>query len=77
MDIEAIVMETALELSVLDKAVGSHLKEDLGLDSLAVTQLIVALEGKLGLEIDMSLLMDVNLQTINDLCGIVRKSMEG
>ena len=76
MDIEAIVTDMVLELSVLDTAEGTYLKEDYGLDSLAVTILIVRLEERLDMEIDMGLLMDVNLQTIPDICEIVRKSME-
>ena len=76
MDIETIVAETALGLSVLDSVEGTCLHEDYGLDSLNVTRLIVQVEEKLDIEIDMGLLMTINLQTIEDICEIVRKSME-
>ena len=75
MDIETIVAEMALGLSVLDSVEGTHLHEDYGLDSLNVTRLIVQLEEKLDMEIDMGLLMTVNLQTIEDICKIVRESV--
>ena len=77
MNIEAAVIETALELSALDATQGNRLREDYGLDSLALTQLIVRLEEKLNIEVDIGLLMDINLQTVEDVCDIVVKSMEG
>lgn len=76
MELQTIVAETALELSMLDYTAGSRLKEDYGLDSLALTQLIVRLEEKLNMEIDIGLLMDINMQTVEDVCEIIQKSLE-
>ena len=77
MDIFEIVKETALELSALDNVEGVNLKEDYGLDSLNVTMLIVKLEEKFNIEINLGLLTGGNIQTIDGVCEIVKKSLEG
>ena len=44
-----------------------NLREDLGLDSLSLTELIVACEDEFGIEIDMDNPMTVNAKTLKDL----------
>ena len=44
-----------------------NLREDLGLDSLSLTELIVACEDEFGIEIDMDNPMTVNATTLKDL----------
>ncbi len=77
MDIFETVKETALELSALDNVEGTNLREDYGLDSLSVTMLIVRLEEKFNIEINLGLLTDGNIRTIDGVCEIVKKSLEG
>ncbi|MBQ2775249.1 MAG: acyl carrier protein [Clostridia bacterium] len=77
MDIFETVRTTALEMSALDSVEGSNLKEDYGLDSLSVTMLIVKLEEKFNIEINLGLLTQGNIQTIDGICDIVKKSLEG
>jgi len=78
MGIEAIVVEAVLSLSLLDQleSLDARLKEDLGLDSLSVVELLVLVEEKLNSEIDMGLLMTEQLQTVNDVIGLAQKSFE-
>jgi len=51
------------------------LKEDLGMDSFALTRLIVVLEERLNIEIDLSLLVYDNLETVSDICKLAERSM--
>ena len=52
-----------------------RLKEDLGMDSLSLTRLIVELEERLNIEIDLRLLTDDNLETVADVRKLVEKSV--
>lgn len=53
------------------------LKDDLGLDSLSMVELIVELEEEFDIEIDESDLDPDDLKTVNHIYEIVRKYTEG
>ena len=77
MNVFAIVTELVLQAAKPDEVSGdTRLKEDLGMDSLAMTRLIVDLEERLDIEIDLSLLTTDNLETVSDVCKLAEKSME-
>jgi len=76
-DISAVVTELASRAAKMDVPVhgGTRLKEDLGLDSFALTSLIVDVEERLDIEIDLSLLSADNLETVDDLRALAENSV--
>ena len=52
------------------------LKEDLGLDSLNMVELMVELEERFSIEIDESDLDPAALQTVGQICALVEKYTE-
>jgi acyl carrier protein len=78
MDIRAAVIAAVSELAKADGPIlgDTNLQKDLMLDSLNLTYLIVTLEEKLDIEIDLSLLSAQNLETVDDICALVQKSVQ-
>lgn len=54
---------------------GIYLKEDFGLDSLGISNLIIKIEEIFDMEIELDLLVEMPFETIDDVCEIVRKSI--
>ena len=77
--LENKVNEVLLKLSFLDEIhEGQRLKEDLGLDSLSLTELIVALEEAFSVELSMDDVDPANFNTVADVYTIMGKyAMEG
>ena len=66
-------------MSFLEKVPSPHmkLKEDLGLDSLKLVELIVSMEEAFQIEIDESDLDPASLQTVSQIYALAGKYMEG
>ena len=77
MDIFSIVKTVILEATETDVMILGHtyLQNELMLDSLKLTYLIVALEEEMDVEVDLSLLVYQSLETVDDLCNLIQKSI--
>jgi acyl carrier protein len=78
MDVKAIVYAEILKLSPVSEITHDELRlyEDLGLDSLSTTRLIVALEEKIGAEIDMMWLATEGFDTVDAICRLAQRALE-
>jgi acyl carrier protein len=76
MDLQKTVAEIIMAMGLVDTLPTgeTRLHDDLGLDSLRLTELIVGLEINLNIEIDLGLLAIQSLETVDDLCALVRMS---
>ena len=71
------VNEVLLKLSFLDAIhEGQRLKEDLGLDSLSLTNLMVDLEEAFGVELSMDDVDPANFITVADVYTVMEKYAE-
>ena len=73
------VNEILMEMGFLDQPPAKEmtLKDDLGLDSLKIVELIVALEDELHIEFDESDLDPATLETVDHIHALVKKYTEG
>lgn len=75
MDLQIKAEETLMKLSFLDSPPNqkSLLKEDLGIDSLKLVQLIISLEEDFKFVFDESDLNPSNIKTVGDLYRLLKK----
>ena len=75
--LKAMVNEVLLKLSFLDEIhEAQQLKDDLGLDSLSLTELMIALEEAFAIELSMEDVDPVNFSTVGDVYALMEKYME-
>ncbi len=68
------VNEMLLKLSILDEIhEGQQLQDDLGLDSLSLTELMVGLEEAFAIELSMDDLDPSNFSTVDDIYKLMEK----
>lgn len=77
-DIRSKIVDLICEVSMLDEIdpSGYFLKEDFGLDSLTITQLIVRMEEVFSMEIDIFLIDPDNMNTVDDMYRIAEITLE-
>ena len=75
--LKAMGNEVLLKLSFLDEIhEAQQLKDDLGLDSLSLTELMIALEEAFAIELSMEDVDPVNFSTVGDVYALMEKYME-
>lgn len=75
--LKVTVNEVLLKQSFLDEIhPGQRLKEDLGLDSLSLTELMVALEEAFAIELRMEDLDPSGFSTVDDVYALMGKYVE-
>jgi acyl carrier protein len=67
------ILIESLELSLAPSELqpSTDLREDLGLDSAALLELVLAIEAEFGLEIDVAEITDENFRTIATISGFL------
>ncbi len=78
MELQKRVFEILEEITMVEKiSVYDELAADLGLDSLGMITLLVALEDNLHIELDESDMDPLALQTVEDIVQLAEKYLEG
>jgi acyl carrier protein len=67
-----LVESLELTLDAAELAPTTDLRDDLGLDSAALLELVLALEAEFGLEIDVEEITEANFRTIRAIAQFVR-----
>ena len=74
-DIVAILQDNAPGSSGIEMAAGTLLKDDLGVDSLRLVQIMVAIEQKYGIEFSVEDLDPGLFERISDLVAMTEKTI--
>lgn len=75
--LKVTVNEVLLKLSFLDEIhEAQRLKDDLGLDSLSLTELMIALEEAFAVELSMDDVDPANFSTVGDVYALIGKYTE-
>jgi acyl carrier protein len=74
-DLVSIIKENSPTTAGLDIAMQTLLKEDLGLDSLRLVQIMVAIEDKYGIEFEVEDLDPRAFERIADLVALAEKTI--